>query len=586
MRSLCLTFGMTAAALIAGGCGASSQSGQGKAEATVGILDAEKQKLIWDGEHFTFEIETLVARQFAQLFAKREAEALSQFFTDDFQGSVPRDLKIERRRQSIVTEVSTTANDEADTRSVDAKELVAHLLDATKEFQVVDRNRLRILKIIPLDEDRERWRVELLFTQHGKGDDGRLLAFKSHHHAELHFSDDEDIEAGQIIAGWDVESRVLSSAPSALLEEITEQTGLASLPLKDNWNLPAAESDAYRYQIAVEDFDRDGFADIAIASHSGMWLLRSDGGRKYVDVTESVIPHAAVFRAERLPWAMPVWIDYDNDGYPDLLMRERLYHNEQGRKFVDVTEKSGLNLALLPAGCAVADFDADGLLDLYVVYQEGMEKQSPDGQPESTPWVGDTQSGMGNQLWRNEGDGQFRNVTFEAGVGGGARHTFAAVWFHFDEDHFPDLYLANDFGKNTLLRNRGDGSFEDVSEKAGAQDFATSMGAAAGDLDNDGTSELYVANMYSKMGRRIIAHVNQADYPEGIYPQIQGSCAGNRLYEWSSEKSRYREVSESLGINGVGWAYAPAMVDLDGDGWLDLYATTGYMSYDRKKPDG
>jgi hypothetical protein len=146
--------------------------------------------------------------------------------------------------------------------------------------------------------------------------------------------------------------------------------------------------------------------------------------------------------------------------------------------------------------------------------------------------------------------------------------------------------VANDFGTNVMLRNRGDGSFEDISQAAGVADYATSMGVAAGDVDNDGLPELYVANMYSKMGRRIIAHVCDDDYDPGIYEQIKGACAGNRLYRRSSKDQQYEDLSTALGVNGIGWAFAPAMVDLDNDGLLDMYATTGFMSFDRHKPDG
>ena len=113
------------------------------------------------------------------------------------------------------------------------------------------------------------------------------------------------------------------------------------------------------------------------------------------------------------------------------------------------------------------------------------------------------------------------------------------------------------------------------------------MGVATGHLDSDGRPEIYVANMYSKMGRRIIGQVSAADYPDGIYQQIKGSCAGNRLYSPSvDDPQRCEENSIALGINDIGWAYAPAFADFDGNGWADIYATTGFMSRDRSKPDG
>ena len=88
------------------------------------------------------------------------------------------------------------------------------------------------------------------------------------------------------------------------------------------------------------------------------------------------------------------------------------------------------------------------------------------------------------------------------------------------------------------------------------------------------------------MGRRIIAQIGADDYSPGVYEQIKGACAGNRLYKRAPKSETYREWSEDWGINDIGWAYAPAIADLDNDGLLDLYATTGFLSFERGKPDG
>ena len=332
----------------------------------------------------------------------------------------------------------------------------------------------------------------------------------------------------------------------------------------------------YRFQIAVDDFDGDGFADIAVASMDKHYLLRSQRGESFQDVSPSLLPG-------RWPWMsnLVAWVDYDNDGDPDLLLHDRLLRNDDGVSFVDVTAASGLRFDYAPMGCAVADYDCDGLLDLYIYYEASQTVQSNPG-----PWVGDSHSGAPNRLWRNEGRGRFRDVTAESRTDGGLRHTFAATWLFYDADRYPDLYVANDFGTNVLLRNRGDGTFEDLSQASGSAGFSTSMGVISGDLTNDGSPEIYVANMYSKMGRRIIAHVHAEDYPPGVHAQIQGSCAGSRLYTRDANAGPYREISHDAGINAVGWAYGPALADFDADGWLDIYATTGHMSVSRKKPDG
>ena len=127
-----------------------------------------------------------------------------------------------------------------------------------------------------------------------------------------------------------------------------------------------------------------------------------------------------------------------------------------------------------------------------------------------------------------------------------------------------------------MLRNRGDGTFEDISQSTGVADYATSMGVAAGDVDNDGLPELYVANMYSKMGRRIIAHVEEDDYVRRYPRTDQGSLRWQpALSPRCRRTNAIEDLSTDLGVNGIGWAFAPAMVDLDNDGLLDMYATDG-----------
>ena len=146
--------------------------------------------------------------------------------------------------------------------------------------------------------------------------------------------------------------------------------------------------------------------------------------------------------------------------------------------------------------------------------------------------------------------------------------------------------MANDFAENSFFINEGNGTFRDSSQASGTADFATSMGVASGDINGDGQSEIYVANMYSKMGRRILGQVSESDYPPGVYQQLQGACAGNRMYQIQGDDNVYKDVSTQMGINTVGWAYAPVFTDFDADGFLDIYATAGFLSFERNEPDG
>jgi hypothetical protein len=543
-------------------------------------LDEAKQKYIWDTEHITFELETHFCKPFAKAVMQRDEKRLLMLARADFEGYVldsvagttlPAGAVSERRREGRGQTLSPLRG----------AEFARAVLASVNDFAKIDKVMLKVLQIDRSERDGERWVTKLLFTVQGTNREGGRLELEAENDVEFRFAGERAIKKKKepVLARWQVTADKLRGSPRVLMKEVTEQVGLADLPIRDNWKLPCEVNLQYRFQMAVEDFDRDGFPDIAIATYEGtVLLLRSVDGRRYEDVTSKM-----GIRQGMSTNYMVAWIDYDNDGYPDLLIGGRLYHNIKGERFEDVTAQSGLKFAGQPMGCAVADYDGDGLLDLYVIYQH------PEGKPlpKKSPWVLDPKTGAYNQLWRNLGGGRFRDVTAESGAGRKKGCSFAAAWFYLDrDDRFPSLYIANDFGQNVMLRNKGDGTFEDITEATRTGDYSTSMGVAIGDLDNDGVPEIYVANMYSKMGRRIIAHVEEKDYPPGIYEHIKGACAGNRLYARRPGQRAFTDLSHKLGINAVGWAYAPAMADFDGDGWLDLFATTGFMSFQRDKPDG
>lgn len=548
-------------------------------------LDTDRQKVIWDAEHIVFKFEKYLAPDFGDALCARDADGLKARLREEARIELPAPgaaRGVERRGGPVVEQSLAWGK----RREADGDALAAWLLEQHAPIASCEAKRLRILSIEPT-EDEEGWRTECLLLTRGTDSEGRPVEINSHHEIELRFADPEAIETQPVISAWRPLDSVRREAERPLLVEATAAFGLDELGLADNWELETELTRQYRFQVAVEDYDRDGYPDLAIATiHGEHLLLRNIEGKRFEDVTAlSGVRPSRISRAERPADAMAAFFDADGDGRPELLLGQRIYKNLSGEReedwFVDVTAKSGLRFDRVPLGVNVADYDLDGDLDLYVIYQKKHDTRPP----AVRPWVGDVESGADNELWRNEGGLKFVDVTDEAGAGGGKRQTFAATTLYLDDDRYPDLYLANDFGKNVSLRNKGDGSFEDLSREIGAEDYATSMGVTSGDFDNDGRAEIYVANMYSKMGRRIIEHVGDDDYPPGIYEQIEGSCAGNRLYVRGAD-GRFDDVGDDLAIEAVGWAYAPSMVDLDGDGWLDIYATTGFMSFERGKPDG
>ncbi len=175
-------------------------------------------------------------------------------------------------------------------------------------------------------------------------------------------------------------------------------------------------------------------------------------------------------------------------------------------------------------------------------------------------------------------------MTESSGASGGNRSTFTAVWLDADEDGWPDLYVINEFGRGVLLVNRTDGTFRESSIEDDPGDFG-SMGVTAGDYDNDGHIDIYVGNMYSKAGNRVMGNLWPGSYPEPIMAKLRSFTHGSQLHH-NLGKLKFERIGRELQVADVGWAYGPAMADLNNDGWLDIYATCGFISRSRDDPDG
>jgi hypothetical protein len=247
-----------------------------------------------------------------------------------------------------------------------------------------------------------------------------------------------------------------------------------------------------------------------------------------------------------------------------------------GTSFADVTDLFSPELPHDRSSILVADYDRDGKLDLYVTRS---------GAPGNMSWLQErSDDAKGNRLFRNLGDWKFEDVTKKSGTRGGYRSSFTAAWLDANDDGWPDLHVPNEFGDGVLLVNNRDGTFKPHPLSDRPADFGT-MGLAVGDVDNDGRIDIYCANMYSKAGTRVIGNMRPDSYPPKVMERLRRFVAGSQLHLNQGE-FKFEQVGAEKQLASVGWAYAAALADLDGDGFLDVYATAGYISRDRNKPDG
>jgi hypothetical protein len=345
--------------------------------------------------------------------------------------------------------------------------------------------------------------------------------------------------------------------------------------------------------ISAADYDNDGYYDLFIPDGVESRLFHNRGDGTFEDVTVA----AGLSGLDGV--SVAVFADYDNDGFKDLFVSRtfrpnQLFHNRGDGTFEDVTARSGIGEDCCTTVASWGDYDNDGYLDLYVGrYLDPRQ---------AIPTTFYARNGEPNRLYHNDGDGTFTDVTAAAGVGDTGL-CLGSAWGDYDDDGDADLYVVNDFGRSTLYRNEGDGTFTDVTAAAGALAYGAGMSASFGDYDNDGRLDLYTADIRSEHGwfaeaptvRRYMADswlqgVWKTDMP--LYFQIfrqsgtrfvevfQEMASGNHLLRNRGDGT-FEDVSWKSGANPLGWFWGSVFADFDNDGWLDLYSADGWVYNDR-----
>ncbi|HKV36056.1 MAG TPA: CRTAC1 family protein [Pyrinomonadaceae bacterium] len=370
-----------------------------------------------------------------------------------------------------------------------------------------------------------------------------------------------------------------------VFEDLTNKTALSGFLHRSGTNAKDYIFETPSGGVAIFDYDNDGRPDIYLLNGSTVAaiqgkekapraaLYRNLGNWKFEDVTEK-----AGVANER--WGFGVAVgDYDNDGYADMYVGNfgvsRLYHNNGNGTFTDVAEKLNVARRGWSTGASWGDYDGDGRLDLFVPGYVQIDLSNLPPSPSATGKDAVSQNfcqfrgvpvmcgprgltGDGDTLYHQKSDGTFEDVSTKAGVSDPEKYYgFSSVFVHIDDDKLLDLLVVNDSTPNQLYINKGNGTFEEVGYPSGVAvnengREQAGMGLAVGDYDNDGRVDFHITNF---------------------------SDDSNTLYHNDGD-SNFTDVTFQAGLGEVsipflGWG--TSFLDYDNDGWQDLFVVNGHV---------
>lgn len=323
--------------------------------------------------------------------------------------------------------------------------------------------------------------------------------------------------------------------------------------------------------IAVCDFDKDGWQDLYFTNSledSKNVLYRNLGDGKFEEVAGK-LGIADVNKSGTGVSMGALWGDINNDGWDDLLVYKwgvtQLFINNQGKSFTDVTATANLPKWMNTNTASLLDYDSDGNVDILLCgyFNEKIDLwnlASTDIMPDSLEYA---TNGTPKHLLRNLGGGKFEDVTETVGLLKNA-WTLASIAADLRGTGYPDIFLANDYGKAELWRNDGGKRFTDIGQQAVTQQPKSGMNAVMGDIYNDGRLSIQVSNIWED---------NLLQQGNNVWVPKDGNKPGQLLYE---------NQANALGLENGGWSFGAQFGDLNNDGTQDMYLVNGYISLDQK----
>jgi hypothetical protein len=370
--------------------------------------------------------------------------------------------------------------------------------------------------------------------------------------------------------------------PHVTFTDVTSQAGIDFKHFDGSRTTQLPED--YGSGVAWGDYDNDGWQDLFVVNDVGPVTLSDSGiadsparsllyhNNRDGTFTEVTTASGIDFHGSGMAAA---WGDYDNDGWLDLLVtawgENAFYHNNGDGTFTNLTVRAGLAAGEgFWTALAWGDFNRDGFLDVYVTgyvdyeYREATRAATLQYETEVPRAINPSSFRPSrNLLYRNNGDGTFSEMAARAGVVDSLGRSLAATWMDFDSDGWPDLYVANDVSDNTLYRNLGNETFEEISRASLVADYRGAMGIAVADWDGDLDLDVFITHW--------IAQEN------ALYSSLR-----SQLTKLDPEREgviRFMDEADRYGLGQIALsfvAFGTAFLDYDNDGRPDLFVANGH----------
>lgn len=504
---------------------------------------------------------------FSDKVRRRDWDAAADWLTEDFQGEGLAGLPVASSTREHM-DVNILGYDVDAVRGLDKQGFVANLAELLSDWTRVES---AIWKVKAAEFQRgrgQRWgRIKLFIHITGVQQEGGGIGLAAWGYAKA-VQDGGDWKLSAV----DLDSLTVTERKDPIFTSVSAAAGIAHTAAR----FGSQENNSFAFNgAACGDVNGDGRWDLFLPSDGRNFLYLGQADGTFVETAES----AGLSAPDGGTGA--VFFDFDNDGDQDLAVghvdddvggsRLCLYRGDGKGHFERQADGLGIGIPSLSTySLTVLDYDGDGWLDLFACGYGVLAKEH------NNSWIEAT-NGAPNALFRNLSGEGFEDVAERAGVRGDS-WSYAAAAVDIDEDGDLDLYVANDYGTNRLYVNQGDGTFADRATEYGITDQGNGMGAAFGDLTGNGRLDLYVSNMSSTAGNRILDRY-QEDVPEEIYASLKKAAAGNTIFT-RRENGTFEKVPKSAGGVGANWAWSPALADFDLDGRLDIFCTNGFVTGD------